>query len=144
MKVFIEQPGDENKKNVFNKQTGELEKTISFHITYPYPYGYFVNTKADDGDELDCYVITDTKLETASIVECEPIGMVEYFEGDVEDHKILVRLVGEQREMDAEVEEKLRYFDKHYFDDKPPQNSRIGDFLGIDAALIEIKKAQKF
>ncbi len=67
MHVCIEQPGEKNKKNIFDKNSG-LIKTVSFHLTYPYPYGYIVDTLAPDGDELDCYVITDKKLQAGSII----------------------------------------------------------------------------
>lgn len=96
MKVFIEQSCETNKKNLFNKQAGEYEKTVDFHLTYPYAYGYILGTIASDGDELDCYVITDKKLEHSSIIDCEPIGMVEYFEDGQPDHKIFVVPKGEE------------------------------------------------
>ena len=109
MKVFIEQPGEEKKKNIFDKKTGKLEKTISFHLTYPYPYGYILDTLSDDGDNLDCFVITDKKLETGSIVECEPIGMLEQFEDGRADHNILAILKGDSKQVDDEAKEKLLY-----------------------------------
>lgn len=141
MKVFIEQSGEENKKNIFNKETKEFVKTVDFHITYPYPYGYFLNTKAEDGDELDCYVITNRKLKTGSIIECNVIGMMEYFEDGVADHKILVSLEGENVEVDKVVKSRLLDFDKNYFIDKPEKKTQVGDFLGIDDALEEVRKS---
>lgn len=141
MKVFIEQPGDKLKKNIFNKKTGAYEKTVDFHITYPYPYGYILDTLASDGDELDCYVITDKKLETGSIIECEPVGMVEYFEDGLPDHKILMKVVGETAEVNEKVKNNLLDFDKNYFIDRLEKKTRVGDFLGVEAALEEISKS---
>lgn len=141
MQVFIEQSGEKNKKNIFDKETGQFVKAINFHITYPYPYGYILNTHASDGDELDCYVITDQKLEVSSEIDCEAIGMVEYVENGQPDHKIFVRLKGEDRIIDDEVKNKLLHFNIHYFKGKTNVSTQIGKFLGKEDALKEINKA---
>jgi GrpB-like predicted nucleotidyltransferase (UPF0157 family) len=143
MKVFIEQPGKEKRKNVFDKETGMFLKTVPIDVTYPYPYGYILDTLAADGDELDCYVLTRKKLETASVVECEPIGMVEWFEDGDEDHKILTVLQGESREVDEEVKRRITEFANHFFDDKPEKKYRLGAFLSKDAALALLKRSSK-
>ncbi len=135
MRVFIEQSGEKNKKNIFDKETGEFVKTVDFHITYPYAYGYILNTLASDGDELDCYVITDKKLASCSIIECKPVGMVEYFEGGQPDHKILVSLKDESPEVDDEVKAKLLNFNARYYQRQPDKDTRVGRFLGKDEAV---------
>lgn len=140
MKVFIEQTCEPNKKNVFDKQTGEYQKTVDFHLTYPYAYGYILNTLASDGDELDCYVITDQKFAHSKMIECEPIGMVEYFEDGQADHKIFVVPKGEEGVVTEEVKKKLLEFDARYFEGQPNKNTNVGDFLGKEAAEAEIKK----
>lgn len=140
MKVFIEQTCEPNKKNVFDKQTGEYQRTVDFHLTYPYAYGYILNTLASDGDELDCYVITNQKFAHSTVIECEPIGMVEYFEDSQADHKIFVVPKGKEGLVTEEVKKKLLEFDARYFEGQPNKNTNVGDFLGKEAAEAEIKK----
>lgn len=140
MLVFIEQSGERNKKNVFDKETGEFVKTVDFHITYPYAYGYILNTLASDGDELDCYVITDKKLESCSVIECELIGLVEYFEDGQPDHKILASLKDESTEVSDEVKTKLLDFNARYYEDQIDRNTLVGSFLGKEEAMKEIKE----
>lgn len=140
MKVFIEQTCEPNKKNMFDKQTGEYLKTVDFHLTYPYAYGYILNTLASDGDELDCYVITDQKFAHSTVIECEPIGMVEYFEDGQADHKIFVVPKGEEGVVTEEVKKKLLEFDARYFEGQSNKNTHVGDFLGKEAADIEISR----
>ncbi len=142
MKVFIEQTCEENKKNVFDKKTGKYLKTVDFHITYPYAYGYILDTRAADGDGLDCYVITDQKFEHSSVVECEPVGMVEYFEDGQADHKIFVVPQGENGEVTDEVKRKLLDFDTRYFEGQANKNTQAGEFLGKERAFVEIAAAQ--
>ena len=142
MKVFIEQTCELDKKNVFDKETGKYSKTVDFHLTYPYAYGYILNTLASDGDELDCYIITSQKFEHSALIECEPIGMVEYFEDGQADHKMFVVPVGEKGEVNDEVKSKLLEFDARYFERKLNKHTRVGDFLGKAEAIVEIRKAE--
>jgi len=142
MKVFIEQTCEPNKKNVFDKTTGVYSKTVDFHLTYPFAYGYILDTLASDGDELDCYIITDQNFEHSVVIECEPIGMVEYFEEGQADHKMFVIPLGENGKVTEEVKERLLEFDSRYFEGRSDKNTRVGDFLGKDVALAEIKKAE--
>lgn len=130
IKVFIEQTGDSKKKNVFNQKTGKVLDTITIPLTYPYPYGYILDTKAPDDQELDCYVISDKKLMTGSIVECEPIGLVEWFEDGQIDHKILARLVDEQREVDDAVQWKITDFAKQFITCRSDKQYQLGKFRG--------------
>lgn len=143
MQVFIEQPGEKNSKNVFDKKTGVFIKTVPFHLTYPYPYGYILNTLAPDGDELDCYIITKQRFQTGSIIECEPVGMEEWFEDGEEDHKILAIIPGERFEVNDTVIEELRYFANHFFDSMLKKDYQLGQYLGKEKAEILIKKCEE-
>jgi inorganic pyrophosphatase len=142
MEVFIEQTGEEHKKNIFDKNSG-LFKTIPFHLTYPYPYGYILDTLTPDGDELDCYIITNAKLETASSVECKPIGMVEWFEDGEEDHKILAVIKGESYKITNEVKEKLTHFASSFYKHAPNKKYQLGKFYDKTKAEELIKKASQ-
>ena len=143
MKVFIEQSGEKNKKNVFDKETGMLLKTVTIDVTYPYPYGYIIGTLAGDSDELDCYVITDKKYAAGSVVECEAIGMVEWFEDGEEDHKILMVPEGERSVITDEVKGRITNFAMHFFDDRPDKRYRLGDFCDKNKADELIAKSQE-
>jgi|SRR3989344_1832815 len=141
MRVFVEQSGEKNAKNVFDKATRKLLKTIPIATTYPFPYGYILGTLAADADNLDCYVITDKKLEAESVVECDPIGMVEWFEDGEEDHKVLAVLKGEMGGITADVKNKITDFAQHFFDDRPDKRYKMGKFYGKDETLKLIQKS---
>ena len=134
-RVFVEQSGEKNKKNVFDKKSGALLKTVSIDVTYPYPYGYILDTAAADGDQLDCYIITDKKYAAESIVECEAVGMVEWFEDNEEDHKILMAPSANGCEITPEVRSRIIDFAEHFFDDRPDKKYRLGNFYGVDKAI---------
>lgn len=140
MHVYIEQPGDKNKKNIFDTKTRKLIDVVDFHITYPYPYGYILNTLSPDGQELDCYIITKQKFQTGSIIECEPVGMIEWFEDEEEDHKILAVISGENNPIDSTVIDELRHFALNFFKDKTMKDYHLGEYYGREEAEVLIKK----
>ena len=59
MKVFIENEAGSNKKNIFDEKSLEFEKQVDVSRSYPYPYGFVLNTTVEDGDNVDCFVLTD-------------------------------------------------------------------------------------
>ncbi|MFA6254662.1 MAG: methyltransferase domain-containing protein [Patescibacteria group bacterium] len=146
IKVFIEQTGELNKKNVFDEKTGKFLDTVIIPLSYPYPYGYILDTKASDGGSLDCYVISDRKLAISSIVECEPVGMVEWFEDGQADHKILARLMDEQREVDGAVQRKITDFAVQFIANRTDKQYQLGKFLDKNKAeeLINASRVKSF
>jgi inorganic pyrophosphatase len=55
VKVYIEIEKDSNLKFEYNHNTKnlELDRILQEPFVYPYPYGFILNTKAKDDDELD-------------------------------------------------------------------------------------------
>lgn len=110
---------------------------------YPYPYGYIVNTTSSDGENADCYVITQKKLGAGSIVDAEPVGLEEYFEDEKEDHKVLAVLENEPVAIDTVVMNKLVEFGKHFFDHRPGKVQRGGKFFGKEKAEEYIRRCKQ-
>ncbi len=142
MKVFVEQSGEENVKSFFTKGTRVLLKNIFTNLSYPYPYGFIEKTLAPDGDNLDCYIITDQKIKPGSIVECITIGMVEWIEDGKEDNKVLMILSGENFSIGDEVKNKITYFAELFFDEVQGKKYTLGKFLGKKEADAYIKKCK--
>ena len=59
MKVFIENESGTDQKNVYNEKTLEYKKTVTVSRKYPFPYGFILDTTSGDGDNLDCFIITE-------------------------------------------------------------------------------------
>ena len=129
MKVFIENEAGTDQKNLYNEKTLEYKKTITVSRKYPFPYGFLLNTTSGDGDNLDCFILTDKELTTGQIIECEPIGIMEQFENGTEDHNILATLVGETATVNGDVVEKLTEFVSHVFDHRVGKIVTVGRFL---------------
>ena len=128
LKVFIEQVGGSNEKNVFDKKTGAILGTTTTPLTHPYSYGYILDTISPDGDNVDCFIISDKNLAAGVVVECEPIGMVEWFEDEQSDHKILVKFAEESKQVDVIVQQKIIAYTTEFIKNRSDKQYRLGKF----------------
>lgn len=151
MKVFIENEAGSNQKNLYNEKTLGYKKTVTVSKKYPYPYGFIINTTSEDGDNLDCFIITKQRLETGQIVECDPIGLMEQTETswdqskeniEEEDHNILAVLKNKKFEINNDIKDKLRDFVLHVFDHLPNKKVKVGNFFDKEAAIKYIEKCK--
>jgi len=143
IRMLIEAEAGSLDKNLYNEKTLEHRETRRLSQPYPYPYGFIIGTSSEDGDAVDCYLITKDKLEAGSIVECEPIGLLEQFEGDEIDHKVLAALPGQQVEITTELLRELQGFIYAIFAQYPEVNVRVGIIQPKEAALRHIQNHQK-
>ena len=109
---------------------------------YPYPYGFVVATTAADGDNVDCYVVRNGDLKFGSIVECEPIGLLEQEETGQPDHKVLAVVAGEAEAIPEGALEVLQNFIYGVFSDYPEDTVRVGPIHSRNAALRYIRECQ--
>jgi inorganic pyrophosphatase len=147
MKVFVENEAGLNIKNLYDEKTLSYKKTVEVSRPYPYPYGFIIDTTSGDGDNLDCFIITEQKLTTGTIYDCEPIGLMEQHEtsaGGVseEDHNVLAVLEGEQFEVTQKTKETLTEFVSHVFDHLPHKKVTVGEFKDKEFAQQTIDSCQ--
>ncbi|MBI3256068.1 MAG: inorganic diphosphatase [Candidatus Andersenbacteria bacterium] len=142
MKVFIENEAGSSQKNIFNEKTLEYKKTYDVSAAYPFPYGFVISTTSGDGDNLDCFVLTQKPLKSRDIVDVEPVGMFEQVENSQEDHKVLAVLPEEHFIIDEETQDIFRKFIKEVFSHRPNHRIALGRFLGKQEALELVKKSQ--
>lgn len=142
VRVFIENESGSNIKSVHDEKALRLLRTVEVARPYPFPYGFVLDTTNDDGDNLDCYVLTERALRRGDIVECEPIGLMEQLENDEQDHNILATLPGESMLVCDEVRTRLTDFVLHVFDNIPGRAVRAGRFLGDSEAWALIERCR--
>jgi len=110
IEVFIQNLAGSHIKNQHNETTLEHVGSIELFEPYPFAYGFIPKTIAADGDCLDCYLLSPSDLIANSRIRCIPIGVLEQFENEEPDHKILAVLRGESEKVDPIAIEKLRHF----------------------------------
>jgi len=134
LKVFIQNEAGSSRKHYHDEKTLELKRVVDVSRPYPFPYGFILETTADDGWNVDCYVITGQRLSTGQIVECEPVGLMQQFEDGAEDHNVLAVLPGEIVAIDQAIEDTLSAFSRNVFSHVPGKHMVVGSFLGRQAA----------
>lgn len=138
--VLIESEAGATQGHTYDPQTLQLRRSFTVASPYPFPYGFIIGTSSEDGEGLDCYILTSKPLASGSQVEAEPIGMIEFTEDGIADHKILATLPTEHVEVDKHLEATFREYTKKFFSKAPGKQYKVGKFLGPSEALAVIKQ----
>lgn len=74
--VIVETPKGNRTKFAYDSETGLFlaKKLLAMGFAFPFPFGFFPSTEAEDGDPLDVLLITDADLATGSLVRCRLLG----------------------------------------------------------------------
>lgn len=140
IQVLIQVEAGSRDKNFYNEKTLEYRETRRGFQPYPYPYGFILGTSAEDGDAVDCYLITKDKLKAGTIVECEPVGLLEQDEDGEIDHKVLATLPGETVDLDEGLLKELQDFIYALFSRYPDMHVSVGPIRPREAAMRHIQK----
>jgi len=134
MKVFIENDrGSRIKRNYDLNLTLIREDRVL--LPYPYPYGFVLDTRIDDGEGVDCYILTKKSLKRGSIAEVDPVGLLVLREDDEEDNKIITVPTGLSLDQFPGAIEEIRSFIYGIFARYPKVRVSVGDLLPQQAAL---------
>ena len=138
--VFIESEAGSTQGHKYDAQTLQLRRSFTAAAPYPFPYGFVVGTRSEDGKGLDCYILTSQPLRSGSRVEAEPIGVIEFTEDGQADHKILAALPAEHVEIDKHLQAAFRTYTQAFFSKTPGKRYEIGQFLGAAEATALVTK----
>jgi inorganic pyrophosphatase len=140
--MLIQVTAGSSDRNIYNERTLEYLATRHGSRPYPYPYGFIVGTSAEDGDCVDCYLITSDRLTAGAIVECEPVGLLLQDEDGEIDHKILAVLPGQDAALGPELLQELQEFICAIFAVYPDMKVRVGPILPREAALQHLQNSE--
>jgi inorganic pyrophosphatase len=126
IQVFIQSIAGSCERRIYDEETLVYQRTRHTVLPHPYPYGFIPGTLAEDGDCLDCFVITRRSLEFGARVECEPLGLLEMKENGDRDHKVLAALKGEMVEVNDALLGELSVFLQGIFSQYPESRLEIG------------------
>jgi demethylmenaquinone methyltransferase/2-methoxy-6-polyprenyl-1,4-benzoquinol methylase len=134
VRVFIQNEAGSNHKHYHDEKTLVWKRTMEVSRTYPFPYGFVIGTDAEDGCNVDCFVITDRPLRTGQLVECEVVGLMEQFEDGNVDHNVLAYPLGDAVEIGVDVQAQLTEFVLGVFAHLPDKQIAVGRFLSREDA----------
>ena len=75
--VLIEIPKDSVIKYEMDTETGVIvvDRVLTVKMNYPSNYGYILDTREQDGDRMDAFVLGDYPLIPTSIIKSRPVGV---------------------------------------------------------------------
>jgi len=135
IQVCIQVSAGSRERKVYNEKTLELLRVSNSRTPYPYAYGFILDTDSTDGLNLDCYVISAENLASGTVVTCEPVALVDQYEDDEIDHKIIATLPGEGLVFDGAAYQRLRDFIITAFAEFPHIRIGVGPIQSRQAAL---------
>ena len=136
VRVFIEIEKDSNQKFEYNHhtQTLELDRVLKDPYIYPYPYGFILNTKAKDDDELDILILTEKKISKDTYLDVFIIGVLVMEDEKGMDEKVLCVLeedynkINSLSDIDNNIKNKIHYFFSNYKNNTEGKWSKVYNF----------------
>jgi len=129
LNVIIEVPvGGEPVKYEFDKKSGALfvDRILHTPMRYPANYGFIPHTLSEDGDPVDCLVVSPTPVASGVVIRARPIGALLMEDEAGIDEKIIAvptdklhpfyKRVGSYRDLPEIVMEQIAHFFEHYKD----------------------------
>lgn len=135
VKMFVEGEKGSKIKNVYNEETLEFIDQMELNCDRPFPYGFIPGTVGDDGDCIDIWLITEGNPESGTIVECEVSGLLEFFEEEEKDFKVLGIPVNETIEVTDEIVAKIKNYTMKVFTQFPEVQVSFGSLLSEEEAI---------
>jgi inorganic pyrophosphatase len=127
--VIIEVPvGGEPIKYEMDKEAGTLvvDRFLYTAMRYPGNYGFIPHTLSEDGDPVDCLVVSPTPVAPGVVVRARPIGALLMEDEKGIDEKIIAvptdklhpfyKRVGSYRDLPEIAVEQIAHFFEHYKD----------------------------
>ena len=137
IRAVVEVEKGSSKRAVFDNNLKVLKyRQVSAY--YPFAYGFILNTTSDDGAGVDCYILTNKHLEMGSIVACKPIGLLEQFENDEVDSKVICLLENDDFKFAQEHIQQIKDFILQIFKRFPEVEIRFGDYKDASYATRHI------
>ena len=144
VRVYIEIEKDSNLKFEYNHNTKnlELDRILQEPFVYPYPYGFILDTKAKDDDELDALILTNKKINNDTYHDAYIIGALKMEDERGMDEKVLCVLeddynkINDLSQIDDNIKDQIYNFFKDYKKDSSDRWSKV---YGYEDKLNAIK-----
>lgn len=100
---------------------------------YPYYYGCFTQTHADDNDPLDFILLTKRKFKSLDIVNVQPIAVVKTVDHNEVDDKVICVLKDENIKTDKLLKHTMKFLQS--FKGKNSRTIVDPNIYGMDEAI---------
>jgi inorganic pyrophosphatase len=138
--VIIEIPKGSRNKYEYDERMDviKLDRVNYSAMAHPYDYGFIPQTRSDDGDHLDAFVILDSSVFPGCLVRARAVGILFMIDDGDKDEKIIAVPADDPRydhiknisDLPKHYQREIEHFFAHY---KDLQNKKVeiikwGDF----------------
>ena len=153
--VFVEIPKGSWQKYEFDEELGgiKLDRSNYSPMYEPFDYGFIKDTKGEDGDALDCVLLSAFPTFPGCLVEARVIGVLEMEDEEGIDHKILalpaekvdprMAHIKELDDLPEHTKKEVREYFENYKNLEPGKWVKLKDFKGQKEAEKIIEEAKK-
>lgn len=138
MNVFIETLKNSNTRTRYHESTFQRKGSFKINSQYPYDYGFIIGSDREH-DCIDCYVLTNETLIEGTSIDCEPVFMLEVYEGGEEDHKVIMKTAGYEIDSEELVENTIKSFITKIWRQNPEVTITFGRKIGKEETINFIK-----
>lgn len=138
--VIIEIPAGSRNKYEYDEELKAicLDRVNYTAMAHPYDYGFIPETRSEDGDHLDAFVILDHSVFPGCVVAARPVGLIKMVDDGENDEKIICVPAKDPRydhiqdlsDLSAHIPKEIQHFFEHY---KDLQNKKC-QILAIEGA----------
>ncbi|HEY1074531.1 MAG TPA: inorganic diphosphatase [Patescibacteria group bacterium] len=124
--IVVEIPAGSKNKYEYDEEmhTIKLDRVGYTAMVYPYDYGFIPETRSEDGDHLDAFVLLDHSVFHGCVVAGRPIGMMKMIDSGEMDEKIICVPANDVRydhiesleQLSPHVTKEIQHFFEHYKD----------------------------
>ena len=151
--VIVEIPKGSNIKYEIDVEKGALfvDRKLSTTMFYPFNYGFIPNTKEDDGDPVDVFVLGDYPLVPMSMIRANPVGVLLTEDQDGRDSKIIAvpidkvdpsfSNVTDINSIAEHIRNQIKHFIEHHKDLEKGKYVRVVGWEDKEVAKKNISKA---
>jgi inorganic pyrophosphatase len=135
MKAFIESLKGSDIRTRYHENTFQRKESFKVNSPYPYAYGFIIGSNKNREDCIDCYVLTNETLVEGKPIDCEPVFMIEVFEGSEDDHKVILKTVEYEIDNKNLVEDTIKSFITKLFSPHPEVTISFGRTIGKEETI---------
>ncbi len=149
--VIIEIPAGNRNKYEYDEDLHiiKVDRVGYTAMAHPYDYGFIPQTRSEDGDHLDAFVILNPSVFPGCLVEARPIGVVMLRDDGEMDEKVICVPASDPRmdhvddiaKLSPHIAKEIQHFFEHY-KDLQDKKTEVLDWGDAQAARDIVDAAQ--
>lgn len=130
--VVIEIPKGSRNKFEYDEELDviKLDRVNYAAMAHPYDYGFIPETRSEDGDHLDAFVLLESSVFPGCLVNARPVGILYMIDDGEKDEKVIGVPADDPRydhiddisQLSPHLTKEIQHFFEHY---KDLQNKKV-------------------